>query len=494
MDEVKRKLAAQNVIHMQGKVIFDSSASITSIVNLKSAERLFLLLKHDTPLKLHAHISQAKAASLLKSKLVAQNELTKAVVLWSRLQGELMDRASHCAMPTPAVTVGVKRRRENEGQSLVLTDKTGGEARSCSEEKGDDDSNSSVLHGQERELDSKRKRLDFEHEHQYVDPQSEKLLPPVEQLSFRISCKCSGNLARYFSTQNVSKILGASLTTSLGWWVDLRNPHLEVNVNLTDDYCLLGIPLTKSPLANRSFVKTTGLRSTVAWAMTSLAQIQPGSFVVDPMCGVGSILIEAAQEHSDTYFLGIDIDNEQLVKANENVVYAHLENRMQVLKASSLGLPLHSASVDAIVCDPPFGRKFGTKADAAFNLPLILCEMARVLRVGGSLVLLLSPQLSCLVKKHLTKDNAKLDSSQERGPKTEKQDCPSVAASFTKQLFSQGCANGTGFTQEPEPESHCGQHCANAVSHLRHERSFRVSLGAIDGLIHKYVKSDTCSK
>lgn len=28
------------------------------------------------------------------------------------------------------------------------------------------------------------------------------------------------------------------------------------------------------PLANRSYIKTTGLRSTVAWAMGSLAQIQ----------------------------------------------------------------------------------------------------------------------------------------------------------------------------------------------------------------------------
>lgn len=28
------------------------------------------------------------------------------------------------------------------------------------------------------------------------------------------------------------------------------------------------------PLANRNYIKTTGLRSTVAWAMASLAQIQ----------------------------------------------------------------------------------------------------------------------------------------------------------------------------------------------------------------------------
>ncbi len=40
-------------------------------------------------------------------------------------------------------------------------------------------------------------------------------------------------------------------------------------------------------------------------------------------------------------------------------------------------LPLPSASVDAVVCDLPFGRKFGTKTNMAANLPLILTEMER---------------------------------------------------------------------------------------------------------------------
>ncbi|KAK7902116.1 hypothetical protein WMY93_018885 [Mugilogobius chulae] len=263
VDEVKRKVEAQDVIKLQGKVIFSSPANIKSIINLKSAERLFLLLNYDTALK----------------------------------------------------------------------------------------------------------------------------LPST-------------------STKDVSKVLGARLSTLLSWKVDLKNPHIEVNVNLTDDYCLQGIPLTKFPLANRNYIQTTGLRSTIAWAMASVAQIQAGSFVVDPMCGVGTILIEAAKEHSDVYFLGIDIDDEQLIKANRNVAYAHLEDKIQVIKASSLVLPLHSESVDAVVCDLPFGRKFGTKVDAAINLPLILSEMTRVLRVGGILVLLLSPQLSCQIKRLLTQEKS----------------------------------------------------------------------------------------
>lgn len=53
--------------------------------------------------------------------------------------------------------------------------------------------------------------------------------------------------------------------------------------------------------------------------------------------------------------------------------------RMTFLYSSvCAALPLPSASVDAVVCDLPFGRKFGTKTDMAANLPLILAEMERL--------------------------------------------------------------------------------------------------------------------
>lgn len=474
VDEVYRKLAAENVSRLQGKVIFNSSANINTIIDLKAAERLFLLLKHDTPLKLPTHINQAKAASLLQSKLkVDTDEWTNAAMLWGRLQRELKDRKTSDSIPS--ALVGVKRKREEPSKIEELGEPVcDGETKIVTVQEGGESMDSRINHEQDGLLESKRQRSESKGEN-------------TNNVSFRISCKCNGTLTQYFSTQDVSKVLGSGLTRLLGWRVDLRNPQLEVNVNLTDDHCLLGIPLTKLPLANRTYIKTTGLRSTVAWAMASLAQIQPGSCVLDPMCGVGTILIEAAQEHQDAYFLGKDIDDGQLLKAKGNIAYADLEDRIQLLKASSMELPLKSASVDAVVCDLPFGRKFGTKMDIAVNLPLILTEMERVLSVGGTLVLLLSPQLSCLMKKLHTQEGIKSNSVQEKKPQTEMQDCPSVAASFTNQLFGHSHINGSGTTQEPERL--CVHNWTSPLSSLRHETTLRVSLGAIDGLIHKYVKT-----
>ncbi|XP_030011191.1 THUMP domain-containing protein 2 isoform X2 [Sphaeramia orbicularis] len=446
VEELKKKLEAEDVCHLPGKVIFSSSAGIDTIRKLKAAERLFLLLKQDSPLKLFPHTSPAKAAYLLQSKLLADmNEWTHTVMMWKCLQGELIDRETpEC---TPGTVVGVKRKREEASKVRTTA-------------------------GPDKTL---------------LQPSRDKPEMPFP-VSFRISCKCSGGLARYFSTQQVSQVMGSSLSRMLGWKVDLRNPQLEVNIYLSDDQCLLGIPLTRLPLANRNYIKTTGLRSTVAWAMASVAQIQPGFCVVDPMCGVGTILIEAAKEHEDACFLGMDIDEGQLQKANENVAFAELENRIQLLKASSMALPLQSASVDAVVCDLPFGRKFGTKTDMAANLPLILMEMERVLCVGGTLVLLLSPQLSSLLKKLQARDSIEPNSFQEMKPQTETQDCPSVVVSSTKQQTCKGHNIELSSTQGAEPQTGT-HHSSRHFSSLRHDTTLRVSLGTIDGLIHKYVKT-----
>ncbi|KAE8281042.1 THUMP domain-containing protein 2 [Larimichthys crocea] len=584
-DEVKKKLAAEHVCHMPGKVLFSSSLGMDRVVELKAAERLFLLLKKDSPLQLSAHTSPAKAASVLQSKLLGdRNQWAGAVMTWSRLQGELAGRRMTTPDATSATLEVTRKKEEEERRSEeqqeeeeeeekcdVESRKSAGEQRE--EERGN--GRLSAVHA----LEKKRKRDDEEEEEEeerrgaardfsseknvntseterrregeeemgmlvefsscrkngkhgvisradhsvestnrrvddvsknfavesveninaagggrddaLLQPNRIRQKPPSVPISFRISCKCTGSLSRYFSTQEVSKIIGVGLSRLLGWKVDLKNPQLEVNVYLSDDHCLLGFPLTRLPLANRSYIKTTGLRSTVAWAMASLAQIQPGFCVVDPMCGVGTILIEAAQEHKAACFLGMDIDDGQLQRANENVEFAKLGNRIHLLKSSSTALPLPSTTVDAVVCDLPFGRKFGTKANVAANLPLILAEMERVLCIGGTLVLLLSPQLSCLLKKLLAQKDAGPKSKQETEPQTETQDCPSPSLSSTKQQTFQIHHGGSSPPiQETDPPSGLQHSMPPPLSSLKHQTTLRVSLGLIDGLIHKYIKMD----
>ncbi|KAM3862646.1 THUMP domain-containing protein 2 [Diretmus argenteus] len=470
--EVKEKLAAEHVSQIPGKVLFSSSAGITRVRELKAAERLFLLLRRDSPVLLPAQTSPAKVASVLQSRLLGdRSEWDDAVMTWSRLQREL---ASRNTVNTPSTAMGFRKRLE--------TSRTDEIRRKPSRDEPD---------------------------------------PPAVPVSFRISCKSTGALTRRLSSQELSRVIGVGLSRMMSWKIDLKNPQLEVSVYLSDDHSLLGIPLTRLPLANRRYMKTTGLRSTVAWAMGSLAQIQPGSCVVDPMCGGGTILIEAAQEHKDAHFLGVDIDDGQLQRANENAAFADLKTRINLLKASSLDLPLPSGAVDAVVSDLPFGRKFSSKSHMAANLPIILTEMERILRVGGVLVLLLSPQLSCLLKKLQTNPGPGPTSTQETEPRAGLHHLPSPLLTSTEQetvqiqsTSTQGAEPPTGLpdcssppltstepqtfqnhpwiqstaAQGPEPLTGLRLRLPAPLSSLKHQATYRVSLGAIDGLIHKYVK------
>lgn len=116
VDEVKRKLAARDVHQIPGKVLFSSSTAIHRVCELKAAERLFLLLKQDSPVKVSTHSSPAKTASLLQSRLVGDGgQWLGAVMTWSRLQGELA--ASRNAVKASTTQGGVGTGRGCEKQS-----------------------------------------------------------------------------------------------------------------------------------------------------------------------------------------------------------------------------------------------------------------------------------------------------------------------------------------------------------------------------------------
>lgn len=250
---------------------------------------------------------------------------------------------------------------------------------------------------------------------------------------------------------------------------------------LSDDHCIVGIPLLKRPLASRSYMKYNGLRSTIAWAMSSLCPKKLNDCVIlDPMCGVGAVLLEAAQEYSNSVFLGMDTDLSQLQKAAENVKASGMEGRVQLLQSSAIEIPLADGAVDAVLCDVPFGRKFSCSSDMPTALPRLLREMERVLRVGGHLVLLLSLQLSAQLKKTIC--------TQEHHQNVNSLD--------TNNLHTDPSNTQNESTDTPKPLmfSKSSSEISTTpllISSLQAQRTHRVSLGSTDAFIHIYTKIKT---
>ncbi|TRY94089.1 hypothetical protein DNTS_027318 [Danionella cerebrum] len=390
-DELQQKLHAVQVDHFPGRVFFSSNAKLHNIIQLKSAERLFLLLQRADPISLPNN--PAQAAAVIKQRVMGDPETWKQTFsTWTGLQKELNSQ---------------KKRKREEEESVIVDDVLTKPF-------------SSNTHVEMRDCEIGK-------ESQHRSP------------SFRVSCRCSGVIARSYSSQ--------------------------VNVYINDDHCVVGFPLLKNPLACRSYMKHNGLRSTVAWAMSSLCPKQDG-VVLDPMCGVGAVLLEAAQEYSNAVFLGMDTDESQLQKAAENVKASGMEGRVQLLKSSAMAIPLGNGTVDALLCDVPFGRKFCCGSDMSSALPLLLREMERVLRVGGHLVLLLSLQLSAQMRKVIC---------------TQKQEQTSESLGKNIEL-----SNASNTLKE------CSETFKPIlISSLQIQRTHKVSLGSTDAFIHTYIKIQT---
>ncbi|XP_023591422.1 THUMP domain-containing protein 2 isoform X2 [Trichechus manatus latirostris] len=399
MREVRARLAATQIEYISGKVFFTTCSDLNTLKKLKSAERLFLLIKKQFPLTVFS-ASKGKISIISKIDMHSKSayvegkifkELQKlinddpgswlnAISLWKSLleldaKNEKLSQESSPPLKRKVEEneiIVAKKLKTEQMQELQ-------ENRECQLEKQT---------GEEtlEQEDFITKREDFQEEEFQNDVEKAIVGHNQKDLTFRVSCRCSGAVGKTFTAQEVGRIIGIALMKQFGWKADLRNPNLEIFIHLNDIYSVVGIPVFRVPLANRAYIQTAGLRSTIAWAMASLAEIQAGALVLDPMCGLGTILLEAAKEWPDVYYVGADVSDSQLLGAHDNLKAAGLKDKIELLKASVIELPLPSESVDIIISDIPFGKKFKLEKD----IKSILQEMERVLRVDGAIVLLLS--------------------------------------------------------------------------------------------------------
>nr|CAD7443764.1 unnamed protein product [Timema bartmani] len=162
---------------------------------------------------------------------------------------------------------------------------------------------------------------------------------------------------------------------SLNWKVELREPDIEVYVHANNEHLTIGFPITRKPLSQRCYIKHIMLRSTICHAMLmSVGGFDPHSILLDPMCGAATLLVEAATSFPNITLIGIDIDNAQLKYAQENITSAN---------SNACSLPLKHETVSYIVCDLPFGLKFGSTESVKKLLPSVLLEMDKVLVPKG---------------------------------------------------------------------------------------------------------------
>ncbi|MEL6341710.1 MAG: THUMP domain-containing protein [Myxococcota bacterium] len=200
-----------------------------------------------------------------------------------------------------------------------------------------------------------------------------------------------------FTSIDVQKAAGAGIVDGTRKGVSMKDFDVEIRVEVEDQRCDVGVQLTRKAISRRRwrpYRAKTALKANVAYAMLRLAldgQPSPRR-LLDPFCGSGTLLIEAAERFPDTALVGVELYDKPFKGAQENLTALELTEQVTVHQADGRQLrvlfPEGRATVDAIISNPPFGVRLGQKLDFDVFYDGLLSDAAFLLRAGGRLAAL----------------------------------------------------------------------------------------------------------
>ena len=189
--------------------------------------------------------------------------------------------------------------------------------------------------------------------------------------------------------------------------VDKEQPDIRIHAYLNRDDVVLSLDLSGDALHMRGYREDTGkapLRETLAAAIVLRSGWQKGTLLVDPMCGSGTLLIEAAQmeaqiapqlyrlhwgfdfwqghnqavwkkvkeealalaeaekqRENPPHFYGFDLDHRVLQKAKQNAKNAGVAHLMHWQQGAMAAIKNPSPNLaGTVICNPPYGERLGT--------------------------------------------------------------------------------------------------------------------------------------
>ncbi|KAI5180667.1 tRNA (guanine10-N2)-methyltransferase [Nematocida sp. AWRm80] len=164
---------------------------------------------------------------------------------------------------------------------------------------------------------------------------------------------------------------------------NLSNPDKIVEIVEIEDSTIIGIlyresnrkDLLRYSLKNRLFIGTTAMDNELAFLMANLSQVQEGKVVLDCFSGTGSILLPCAV--LGALVIGLDSNPKQF----KGMVLPHTNPRIKTLAPGTdiysnffqynllqnvlffghsdifSSTALRERTIDAIICDPPYGQR-----------------------------------------------------------------------------------------------------------------------------------------
>ncbi len=196
---------------------------------------------------------------------------------------------------------------------------------------------------------------------------------------------------RNYTADEVKNSVADSITFTHDWTytADDREANLNIRVFVEHEEAYVGVRLGSHAQHERLYkmVERPGaLKPTVAAAMLRLVDVQPGQRLLDPCCGSGTILIEAALMGASVQ--GGDNDPEAIKATRENMKDAGVQGEIEQWDARVL--PLRDGSNKRIVTNLPWGRQTFVNEELGSFYAQVCGEMERIIAAEGRIAILTS--------------------------------------------------------------------------------------------------------
>ncbi len=174
--------------------------------------------------------------------------------------------------------------------------------------------------------------------------------------------------------------------------VDLRKPHVVVFAFQRFDELLVGVSLTGTRSMHRRGYRVydhpAALKPTLAYAMLRLSGTRDHDVIIDPMCGGGTIPIEAALIHEDAEIKGLDKNPHHIMGARLNALAAGVSNRVFFGVWDARRLHELSVEFDHIISNPPYGIRYGSPSTVRRLYKDFLASASRCLSNRGRITII----------------------------------------------------------------------------------------------------------
>ena len=220
-----------------------------------------------------------------------------------------------------------------------------------------------------------------------------------ESESFAVRVKHVKRYASEIDGMILERKLGGVVLSKAKARVNLKNPDKTFIGILTNEYFIFGVklaeilpkPFVERCPAKKPFFHPSAMQAKLARCMVNLARPKTGDLVLDPFCGTGGMLVEAAL--IGCRVLGSDIKRRMAKGTVRNLAYFNITSE-GVVVADARRLPM--MEVDCVVTDPPYGRSATTVKRTTRQIIEEVLTSARELLGKGRLICMAAPKMLSL--------------------------------------------------------------------------------------------------